>query len=47
MLKSSLCDNSDAYIHVKGIITVNNSAVAPAAANNADRKVIFMLINDE
>ena len=41
MLKSSLCDYSDAYIHVKGTITVNNSAVAPAAANNANRKVIF------
>ena len=41
MLKSSLCDYSNAYIHVKGTITVNNSAIAPAAANNANRKVIF------
>ena len=28
MLKSSLCDYSDAYILVKGAITVNNTAVA-------------------
>ena len=41
MLKSSLCNYGDAYIHVKGTITVNNSAVAPAAANNGNRKVIF------
>ena len=26
MLKSSLCDYSDAYVHVKGNITVNNNA---------------------
>ena len=41
MLKSSLCDYSDAYIRVKGTITVNNSVVAPAGANNANRKVMF------
>ena len=38
MLKSSLCDYSDAYILVKGTITVNNIAAADAAANNADKK---------
>ena len=37
MLKSSLCDYSDAYILVKGTITVNNTA----AANNTNKKVIF------
>ena len=37
MLKSSLCDYSDAYIFVKGTITANNTA----AANNINRKVIF------
>ena len=37
MLKSSLCDYSDAYILVKGTISVNNSA----AANNTNKKVIF------
>ena len=41
MLKSSLCDYSDAYIIVKGTITVNNIAAASAAANNTNKKVIF------
>ena len=41
MLKSSLCDYSDAYIHVKGTISVNNTAVQGAAANNTNKKVIF------
>ena len=38
MLRFSLCDCSDAYIFVKGNISVNNTA---AAANNTDKKVIF------
>ena len=38
MLKSSLYDYSDAYILVKGTITVNNIAAADAPANNADKK---------
>ena len=41
MLKSSLCDYSDAYILVKGTISVNNTAAAGAAVNNNDKKVIF------
>ena len=41
MLKSSLCDYSDAYILVKGTINVNNTAAAGVLANNNDRKVIF------
>ena len=41
MLKSSLCDYSDAYIHVRGTITVNNTAAEGAAANNNNKKVIF------
>ena len=41
MLESSLCDYSDAYILVKGIITVNNTAAAGADANNTNKKVIF------
>ena len=40
MLKSSLCDYSDAYIHVKATITVNNTAAADADANNTNKKVI-------
>ena len=41
MLRSSLCDYSDAYILVQGNITVNNTVAAGAAANNTDKKVIF------
>ena len=41
MLRSTLCDDSDAYILVSGTITVPNTAVASAAANNANKKVIF------
>ena len=41
MLRSSLCDYSDAYVLVKGNILVNNTAAAGAAANNAVKKVIF------
>ena len=41
MLKSSLCDYSDAYILVKGTISVNNTAAAGAAVNNDDKKVVF------
>ena len=40
-IKSSLCDYSDAYILVKGTISVNNTAAAGAAANNTNKKVIF------
>ena len=41
MLRSSLCDDSDAYILFKGNITVNNTAVEGAAANNVAKKVVF------
>ena len=44
MLKSSLCDYSDAYIPAKRTISVNNTAAAAAAAdaaNNTNKKVIF------
>ena len=41
MLRSNLCDYSDAYIPVKGTITVANTAAAGAAANNSNKKVIF------
>ena len=41
MLRSSLCDYSDAYILVKGNITVNNTAVDGADANNTNKSVIF------
>ena len=42
MLRSSLCDYSDAYILVKGNIAVNNTAAAGAAANNTNEKVIVL-----
>ena len=41
MLKSSLCDYSDAYILVKGTVSVNNTACAGVAVNNNNKKVIF------
>ena len=41
LLRSSLCDYSDAYTLVNGNISVNNSAGAGAAANNVGKKVIF------
>ena len=41
MLRSSLCDHSDAYILVIGNLLVINKAGAGAAANNRNKKVIF------
>ena len=40
MLKSSLCDYSDASILLKGT-TVNDTSAAGAAGNNTNKKVIF------
>ena len=40
MLRSSLCDYSDAYIFVKENIAFNNNAGARIAANNINEKVI-------
>ena len=42
MLKSCLCEYSDAYIHVKGNITVNNTAADDDAANNTNEKITFI-----
>ena len=41
ILRSSLCNHSDAYVLVKGNISVNNNAGAGAAANNTNKKLIF------
>ena len=41
MLRSSLCDYNNAYILLKGTVTVLNTTSAGAAANNANEKVIF------
>ena len=40
MIRSSLCDYSEAYILVKGTITVENTGTS-AAPNNRDKKIIF------
>ena len=36
-----LCDYSDAYIIVKGTITVVNTAAADANANKTNKRIIF------
>ena len=41
MLKSNLCDYSNAYILIKGTINVNNTDAADADANNPNKKAIF------
>ena len=41
ILKSGLCDYSDAYILVKGTISVNNTAAEGAAVHNTNKIVIF------
>ena len=40
MLRFTLSDYCDAYIPVKGNITVNTTAAEGAAANNTNEKVI-------
>ena len=37
-LRSSLCDYSDAYILVKGNLSINNTEAAAAAANDTNKK---------
>ena len=41
MIRSNLCDYSDAYILVKGTIKVPNTAAAGAVVNNTNKKVMF------
>ena len=41
MLRSSLCDYNNAYIFVKGTITVANTARQDQDSNVASKKVIF------
>ena len=41
MIRSNLCDYSDAYILFKATITVLNKAAASAAVSNTNKKVIF------
>ena len=44
MVRSSLCDYSDACTLVKGIIAVPNTAAAGAAINNSNKKVNFKIL---
>ena len=46
MLKSSLCDNSDAYILVKGKITTTGAGddAAPRQADERDKVVAFKIV---
>ena len=41
MIRSNLCDYSDAHILIKGTITLPNKGVAGTAVNYANIKVIF------
>ena len=41
MIRSNLCDYSDAYILVKVTISVPNTAAQGEAVNNTNKKVIF------
>ena len=41
MLKSNLCDCSDARILAKGTITVQNTAVKNADTNKTNKKVTY------
>ena len=43
MLRSSLCDYGDAYILIKGNITVNDTAADGTAVNNTNKNVIFKI----
>ena len=43
LIRSHLCDHSNAYIHVKGTITVPNTGTA-AAPNNRNKSVIFEIV---
>ena len=44
MLRSSSCDFSDAYILLKGTITVRNTAARSQANNATNKKVIFKIL---
>ena len=41
MIRSNLCDYSDAYMLVKRTITVPNSAAAVVAVSSTNKKVVF------
>ena len=39
MIRSNVCDYSDAYMLLKGTITVPNTTAAGAAVNNTNKKI--------
>ena len=41
IIRSNLCDYSDAYIHVKGTIQFTNTAAQGISANNRNKGVTF------
>ena len=41
MIRSHICDYSDAYIHVEATITVPNTAAAAAPVKNTNKKRKF------
>ena len=43
MIRSSLHDYSDAYIHLKETVTIPSTAATGTAANNVNKKVIFRI----
>ena len=44
MIRSNLCDYSDAHIHVKATITVPNTPAAAASVNNPKLLIMQLLI---
>ena len=44
MIRSNVCDYSDAYIHVKLSITIPKAAATAAPVNNTNKKVIFKIV---
>ena len=41
ILRSNLCNYSDAYIHIKWNVSISSTAAGATAANNTNGKVIF------
>ena len=41
IIRSNLCDYSNAYIHVKATIAVLNTAAAVASVNDTNKNIIF------
>ena len=43
MIRSTFCNYSDAYMLVKGTITVPNMATTGGTVNNTNKKVVFKI----